>query len=190
MITKRLAVFAGAAMVMLGAEESHGAAEHLIWGLSETAWKWVNFAFLAGGLGYVAVKVGGPALRDRAAGILQAINEGKRVKAESDAKIAEMEAKIANLGKEVARIREDAKREAANEGQRIQQETLELIAKIQAQGEAEIERTAVVAKQELSAHAARLAVEIAGQRLRGELAGDRNRDLVEAFIRDLENSKN
>lgn len=186
----RCLMLVGVAATVFAAEESHGGAEHLIWGLSETAWKWINFAFLAAGLGFVAVKTGGPALRDRAAAILHSITEGKRIKAESDAKIAEMEAKIANLGNEVARIREDAKREAANEGQRIQRETAELITKIQAQGEAEIERTVVSAKQELSAHAARLAVEIAAQRLRGELAGDRNRDLVEGFIRDLETSKN
>lgn len=186
----RLMILLGGAMLAMAAEETHAGGEHLIWGLSETMWKWINFAFLAAGLGYVAVKVGGPALRERAAAILNGINEGKRVKAESDAKVAEMEAKIANLGTEVARIREDAKKEAANEAQRIQRETVELIAKIQAQGEAEIERTMVIAKHELSAHAARLAVDIASARLRGELAGDRNRDLVETFIRDLENTKN
>jgi F0F1-type ATP synthase membrane subunit b/b' len=53
-------------------------------------YKWINFGILAVGIGYVAVKMGGPFLANRARDIAVALDAASRVRAEAEAQVAEI----------------------------------------------------------------------------------------------------
>lgn len=178
-------------LMLLQAQE-HGAAaasaEHA-GGDNEILWKWVNFAILAAGIGYLFVKSAIPFFKDRAAGIVKDIADATKTKADAETRAAELEKRIANLSGEIDQMRADAKAELAAEGQRIQAETQAAVAKASAQAENEIASATKAAKQELSAHAAQLALDLAAGKLRGN-AGGAQPGLFDAFVRDLEKMKN
>jgi F-type H+-transporting ATPase subunit b len=172
------------AMAALGAEEAgHDEAS------SELMWKWVNFAILAAGLGYVFVKMGLPFFKDRAAGIVKDIADASKTRADAEARAAELEKRIANLSGEIDKMRAEAKGELEAEGKRIQAETQAAVAKASAQAENEIASATKAARQELSAHAAQLALDLAAGKLRNSAGGAQN-GLLDAFVRDLEKMKN
>jgi F0F1-type ATP synthase membrane subunit b/b' len=167
------------------AEEGGHAAgdDHEIW------WKWLNFAILFAGLGYVFVKSGLPFFKDRAAGIVKDIADASKTKADAETRAADLERRIANLSGEIEQMRTSAKSELEAEGRRIQSETQAAVAKAAAQAENEIASATKAARQELSAHAAQLALGLAAGKLRNN-AGGAQPGLLDAFVRDLEKMKN
>jgi F-type H+-transporting ATPase subunit b len=167
------------------AAEEHGAAAHDAG--NELMWKWFNFAILAGGLGYLFVKSGLPFFRDRAAGIVKDIADATQTKQSAEARAADLEKKIANLSGEIDQMKAQTKAEMEAEAKRIQDETKTTLAKIAAQADAEISSATKAAKQELSQHAAALAVDLAAGKLR---TGSPQAGLVDSFVRDLEKLKN
>lgn len=167
------------------AAEEHGAASHDA--SNELMWKWINFAILMGGLGYLFIKMGVPFFRDRASGIVKDIADATQTKQSAEARAAELEKKIANLTGEIDQMKAQTKAEMDAEAKRIQDETQTALAKIAAQADAEISSATKAAKQELSQHATALAVDLAAAKLR---TGTPQTGLVDAFVRDLEKLKN
>lgn len=167
--------------------ESHegGAAKHEESGDPYIMWKWINFGLLALGLGYLIAQNLPPFFASRTAEIQKGIAEATRMKADADAKAAEMEQRMAKLSAEIESLRAHGKAELASEGDRIRKETESLVAKIQAGAEAEIESTAKAARQELKAYSAQLALELAEKRIGSRIAGGAD-TLVPKFVRDLE----
>lgn len=168
------------------AEES----DPVVWGLSLSIWKWVNFGILMAGVGYVFAKQGIPFFRERATGILKDIADAQKTKAEADARAAAIEARIANLGQEIEQMKTAASTEMQNEGRRIEAETAQSLAKVQISAEQEIASATKQAKAELSAHAASLAIDLAAGRIRANLSSGQANGLISAFIQDLEMVKN
>ena len=82
-------------------------------------WQILNFLILAGGLGYLAVKQGGPLLAARSKEITDGLAAGEKAKAEADARAAQVQAKLANLEKDIAGLRAEAKDEREREADRI-----------------------------------------------------------------------
>ena len=68
-------------------------------------WKVPNFLLLAGLLGYLIRKHGGPLLAGRSRQIRESLEAGDRAKAEAAARAAEVQAKIAGLDREIAASR-------------------------------------------------------------------------------------
>src|SRR5580658_576533 len=68
-------------------------------------WQVLNFLILAGLLGWLVVKQGGPLLTARSRGIHEGLAAGEKAKAEAEARAAEVQAKLSNLEKEVAALR-------------------------------------------------------------------------------------
>jgi F-type H+-transporting ATPase subunit b len=153
-------------------------------------WKWINFGLLAAGLVYLGVKFGGPFFRERAAGIGKDLNDSARIKAEAEAKAAAIEARIANLESEIAQMRQASRQELSTEQTRVEEETGRILAKIEEHAASEIASALKAAKQSLSVEAARLAVDLAGNQLKGRMDAEVRAGLVSGFIRDLEKSKN
>ncbi len=172
------------------AHKTEEAAEPIVWGMDLTAWKWVNFGILMMGVGYLFAKQGVPFFQERATGILKDISDAQKTKSDADARAASMEARIANLGKEIEQMKADASAEMQSEGKRLEAETAQTLAKVQASAEQEITSATKQAKAELSAHAASLALELAAGRIRAGLSDGQSRGLVSAFIQDLEKVKN
>jgi F0F1-type ATP synthase membrane subunit b/b' len=161
--------------------EEHG--DPLIW------WKWANFAILMVGLGYLVNKNLPPFFRARTEEIRKGIADASRIKSEADAKAAEMDARMARLSADIDALRAEAKQQIAAEGERMQAETRQLIEKIHSAAEQEIAALTRAARMELRAHAAGLAVELAGQRLRGAITPETQGVLVDRFVGSLERAR-
>ncbi len=149
-------------------------------------WKWLNFAILAGGLGYLAVKQGGPFFAGRAAQIRKDLVEAEALHKQSEARAAEVERKLANLGAEIAALREEATREAQAERERVAQATAAELVKIKDQSEQEIAAAGKAARMELRRYSAHLAVQLAGKQIRDKMTPVTENALIEEFVRDLE----
>lgn len=158
-------------------------ADPLIW------WKWANFAILMVGLGYLVNKNLPPFFRARTEEIRKGIADASRIKSEADAKAAEMDARMARLSADIDALRAEAKQQIAAEGERMQAETRQLIEKIHSAAEQEIAALTRAARMELRAHAAGLAVELAGQRLRGAITAETQGVLVDRFVGSLERAR-
>ena len=169
------------------AAQTHESGEH---GDPLAKWKWINFGILSAGLGYLIAKHGGPFFRNRAASITHDIEGARREKAESDARAAAIEKRIANLGAEVEVVRANAKQEMEAEAARIQGETRRLAAKLEEQAAQEIEFMGKQAAADLRAHAARLALHLAEQKVKTRMNPETQSALVSRFVSGLKESAN
>jgi F0F1-type ATP synthase membrane subunit b/b' len=76
--------------------------------------------------------------------------------------------------------------EMDREGARIREEAATHIRKLNDQAQTEIESAGKAARRELRAYAADLAVDLAGQRIRGRLDAGAEAGLVDRFVGDLQ----
>jgi F-type H+-transporting ATPase subunit b len=149
--------------------------------------KWVNFAILAGGIGYIAVKAGGPAFRAKKQEILDGLSEGTRRAEAAAEKAAEIDRRMAGLQDEVAELRAKANLEMTAEAERLRQDTVEQIAKVEHGAEADIATAAKAARQELKAYVADLALDLARQKVAAKMDDATQAALVDRFARGLNN---
>jgi F-type H+-transporting ATPase subunit b len=152
---------------------------------NEIWWKWANFAILAALLWWMINKYAGPFFRSRTESIQQGIREASAMRADAEARAAEIETRIGNLSADVETMRQRSREEMAAEGERVRAETALQMAKIQARAEADIAAAAKHARDELKAYSAQMAIGAAAQQLRSRLDGSSQERLAEAFIDDL-----
>jgi len=150
-----------------------------------TAWKWANFAILVLALGFMAAKQGGPYFRSRSIEIRKGIEDATRMRADADERAAAMETRLANIGKEVEALRKSAREEAAQEGNRIRQETQRELAKIQTNADHEIASALKSAQLELKSYSAQLAVSLARTKVLQRMTPADQDNLVRRFVDDL-----
>ena len=152
--------------------------------------KWVNFAILAGGLGYVAVKSGGPVFRTQKLEITQRLEEGLRRAEAAAAKAAEVDRRMAGLQADIEALRAKAHAEMQAEGERIGEETAHKMAKIGQAAEQEIASLTKAARQEVKAAAALLALDLARQKVAARMDEPAEAALLKRFVRDLDKTQN
>lgn len=162
-----------------GHGEEHGGDPYI-------GYKWFNFAILAAGLGFLAVKFGLPALRGQQAAILKQLEQAQKKAAEAERHTKAVEEKVAGLEREIEALKKQAAEEMAVEAREMQAETQRLLEKVEQQAQLEIASAVDHAKKELRAMAVDLAVEMAGKRLAGEVARGAQERLVERFVRSLD----
>jgi F0F1-type ATP synthase membrane subunit b/b' len=148
---------------------------------NEIWWKWANFALLAVGLGYLIKKFAGPFFTDRTYAIQSGIREASAVRADAEARAADIERRVSNLSLEVVDMREKARAEMQREAERIRLETGTAIRKVQAQAEAEIASAAKHATGELRRSAALLALGAAEAQIRARMTPESQREMVDSF---------
>jgi F-type H+-transporting ATPase subunit b len=153
---------------------------------AQELFKWINFAILAGAVVWVFGKALPPKFRANAESIHDAIAKATAAKAEADALLKDAETKLANLEKEVAELRERAKREGLAEIERLQAATQSDEEKIATAAKAEIAAAERAARQELKKLAAKLAVDGAGSLLAKQLTPQVQENLVSEFVKSLE----
>lgn len=176
-------MLAGAAFVGAQEQEKAGSTEKSEPGI---AWKWANFAILAVGLGYLINKNLPPFFRSRTAEIQQGITEAQHIKRDAEARAAQVEARIQKLGDEIDQFRSQSREEMQQEGERIRQETAKQIGHMEQLAQQEIEAAGKVARRELKEYAAKLALDLAEQRVRARLNAGTETALVDGFIQDLQ----
>lgn len=150
-------------------------------------WKWVNFAILAGALGYGIGKHAPAFFKSRTEEIQKGIADATQMRKDADARAAAMEKRMANLEAEIAELRAHAKAEIAAEANRVGAETAQLLGKIQAHAEQEIASAAKGATLHLKAYSAKLALELAEEKLRQRMTAGSDRDLIADFLKGLKN---
>jgi F-type H+-transporting ATPase subunit b len=152
--------------------------------------KWINFAIVAGLLGWVFLKLTPPIFRKRAESIGSAITQATAAKTEADRQLQDAEGKLARLQQEVTQLRATAEREGIAETERLRSATQDEVQKIGAAGKAEIEAAERAARMELKAMAANLAVDGAESLLANQLTPQTQEALVSAFVKTLEGRPN
>jgi len=148
--------------------------------------KWANFLILAGGLGYLIRKHGGPFLADRSRKISEDIVQADEVRQDAERRAAEVDRRLAGLESEITALRAGAQKEGEAEKERIRQQTPLEIAKVRAHAEQEIASAGKTARAELKQYAAELAIELAEQKLRARMTPDTQAALVRGFVRDVD----
>ncbi len=183
---RKFLLFLTLAGVALGAERGAAGKENDNEFLFE---KWVNFAILAGGLGYVTVKAGGPAFRAQKLAITERMEEGARRAEAAAAKAAEVERRMAGLQAEVEVLKAKAEGEMQAEAERIGARTAQMMAKMGQAAEQEIAAVAKAAQQEVKAAAALLAVGLARQKVAARMDEPTEAALLKHFVRDLDSAQ-
>ena len=148
-------------------------------------WKWANFAMLAVGLGYMIGKHAPSYFSGRDAEIQKGIEEAKAMSRDAEAQVAEITKRIAGLDSEIAGMKESAKEEMQREASRIGEETAQILRKIEEQGQNEIQSATKAARQELKSYSAGLALQLASEKLRGQLTPEADAALVASFLKEL-----
>ena len=146
-------------------------------------WKWANFAILAAVIGYGAMKGLPGFLKGRNEEITKGITEATAFKAQAVAKARNIEARMAQVGVEIEALRPKAMEEMRAEGDRIKTETEKFVSKIHEGAMAEIEAATKQSKAELKSLSAKLAIDIAVQKMQSSAASAGG--FVDRFISDL-----
>jgi F-type H+-transporting ATPase subunit b len=147
--------------------------------------RWLNFLIVFGGIAYLIAKHGGAFFRGNAKEIAASIVEATAVKTEAERELREVETKIARLDRDVAEIREEARRNWAAESERLY-----------ASGQSEIEKIAHAAREELAASeraaqqqvreiAASMAVERAGALVSSMMNAEIRAKMFQSFLSEL-----
>lgn len=189
-------VRAGAAMAMGAAWLLLAAAPAFAQSVSSNAdsangwiFRWINFALLVSLLVYAFAKAA-PKFRRNSEEISEKIAEGARAREAAEQQRREVRTKIAGIEAEVAAMREDAKRGAEAEAERIRVLAKSEAEMIERAAQAEIAAAERASRLELRATAARLAVERAEQILREQLTSSEESALFRTFVAELERSPN
>jgi len=150
-----------------------------------TVFKWVNFLTVFGALGYLLRKPMREFFTGQRAAIQAAIAEGRQARQQAEQRLAEIEQRLARLGDEVESLRQEAAAQAVAEQQRIREATRHEAERILATAQAEIESTSRAARLGLRAYTARLAVNLAEQRIRQQLTPQTHASLFAGFVESL-----
>jgi F-type H+-transporting ATPase subunit b len=149
-------------------------------------WKWANFLVLAGALIYIILKNAGPFFEARTRQIRKDMIESEQIRADAEARAAEVDRRLANLANEIASLRGDAQRQSEVAMKRATEQTAADMAKIQAHAEQEIAAAGKAARNDLRRYSAELAVQLAEQKIRARMTPDAQDALVKRFARQLD----
>jgi F-type H+-transporting ATPase subunit b len=148
-------------------------------------WKWINFAILAGGLGYLISKHAPAFFDNRSKEILQGIADGAKALQEARSRAASIEQRLAGIQTEIDKLRGAGRAEMTEEGERMQRETERHLQKLQEQAAQEITLMTRASKDELRKYSAELALQLAEQRIRSRITKEDQNGLMDAFLDDL-----
>jgi F-type H+-transporting ATPase subunit b len=143
----------------------------------------LNFALIAGAIFYFSKKNLPSIFRNRTATIQKAMQEARQASEEAHKRLAEIESRLSRLSAEIATMTANAEKEAAAEEARIKAAAEEDARKIVESAEQEIAAAAKLARRELTAYAANLAVSLAARQIKVDTATDQA--LVRSFANEL-----
>ena len=176
-------VILGLAAVGFAAEEAAPEAGHHAAQMKDFMWRCIDFAALVV-IAVWAIKkadVKG-SLAARRSGIERTLKEAVAAKEAAEKKFQEYSQRLDQANKEIEVISANMKKEGELEKERIIAEAKEAAARIKAQAESAAAQEVLKAKDELRAEAAKLAVEIAEQKIVKNIAkGDQDK-LVGEYI--------
>ncbi|MBI4461708.1 MAG: hypothetical protein HY653_02275 [Acidobacteria bacterium] len=152
----------------------------------ELLFKWINFILLFGALVYFARKPFRRYVAGRRRALQATIEESRRLRARAEQQVSQINQRLARLEEEVSALRRQAAADAAAEQRRIREAAEREAERIRATAQAEIASTLRAGRLELRAFAARLAVNLAEERIRRQLDPDTHAALFQAFVDNLD----
>lgn len=153
------------------------------------AWKFVNLFIFVLLLVYFLRRPLSEAFRARREGIRRDLMRAQEERNAALAKLEEVEARLALLDTEVATIREQSAREAADERERIRRATEAETQKLREQAQREIESAGKAARQELREFAAEQSVRLAEEMIRRDMRPEDDSRLISFEIEELGGAK-
>jgi F-type H+-transporting ATPase subunit b len=158
--------------------------------MASMAFQWLNFLVLAVGVGYFLVKSLPKAFRGRTENIQKNIVEARVATEEARVRLAAVEDRLSKLDSEIAALRAENDKAAADEESRIKAQLEDEKKRVVEAAEQEIAAASNAANRSLRAYAAEIAVDRAAQQL--QITADDDRVLIESFASKLttEGSRN
>jgi F-type H+-transporting ATPase subunit b len=167
-----------------GAEHAAAGAEHATHGVpwDMVGLQAVNLLFFIVILVWVARKPLGDALKNRALGVSQALDEASRLRADASARAAEIDAKLATLGQKVEEMKAAGAIEADIEAKRMNERAHADAERIRDTAERTLREESGRARNALRGEAARLAVQLARETLKRSVTADDQERLAREFL--------
>ena len=147
--------------------------------------RWLNFLIVFGGIAYLIAKYGGSFFSGNANAISASIREATAVKVEADRELREVETKIARLDRDVAEMREEARRNWAAESERLNTSAQAEIEKIAHAAREELAASERAAQQQVREMAASMAVERAAALVSSMMNTEVRSRMFQSFLREL-----
>jgi F-type H+-transporting ATPase subunit b len=153
--------------------------------LKDFIWRCVNFAIMAGLIGYFAVKPIRNGLQSRRAEIEKNLHDAEAARDAAEAKAREYQEKLAKAAAEIETIYAAIRREGELERDKILASAREMAAKIEQEADAKAATAVARARVELQAEAARLAVELAEELLSKNVTAADQKRLVDEYMQKV-----
>ena len=147
--------------------------------------RWLNFLIVFGGIAYLIAKHGGAFFRGNAKEISASIVEAGAQKAEAERELRAVETKIARLDRDVAEMREEARRNWAAESERLRASGLAEIEKINLAARAELAASERAARHEVREIAASMAVERAAALVSSKMNTEIRARMFQSFLSEI-----
>jgi F-type H+-transporting ATPase subunit b len=148
-------------------------------------YKTINFVILLGAIIYFLKKPASDFFAARTAAIRKGMADAEAARDAAQKRLGEIEQKMAHLSEEIAALRANAVKEDSAEAEHLRLATAAEEVKILAAADAEIDVKTRQARQELKAYAAKLAVDLAEERLKGRMNAAAQGKLLDSFVEDL-----
>jgi F-type H+-transporting ATPase subunit b len=148
-----------------------------------TAFTVANFAVLVLLVGWFLIKTLPKTFRNRNTAIQKHLVEARTATEEANVRLTSVEARLSKLDEQIAALRAQSEKDAANDEQRIKASVEEEKQRILAAAEQEIAAASSNAQRQLQQYAANLAIEQAARKL--VVTAETDRLLVQDFARRL-----
>ena len=155
----------------------------------QTGAKVLNFAILAGALVYFLRAPIAAYLASRETQIRQDLVTASEMRAAASAQLAEIERKLQSLPGELDALRRQGAADVAAEKQRIAEAAAAERERLIEQTHREIDTRLRIARRELTEHAARLAIQIAEERIKRSITPDDQLRLVDRYTAQLREAR-
>ncbi|MEE8587200.1 MAG: hypothetical protein V3T83_20355 [Acidobacteriota bacterium] len=155
------------------------------WGWLTTAGRWFNLLLVVGVLAYALRKPLPAYFKQRRKSIQQEIEEARRLRDEADAKLAEVASRMKALDSELDLMRQQARKNAETERQRLLEEARRDGEKIIAAAQREVGNLRRHAREELKEYASQLALGMAEEQIRQSISEEDEERVVNRFLTQL-----
>lgn len=147
--------------------------------------RWVNFAILFGGLGYLLRKPAREFFEARHTEIRSGLERSRRAQEDAAKRMGDIESRLSQLSVELGEIRSAAEASAQSEGERIVADAKIEAARAVARSEVEIGRLARGMERQIREHIADQVIARAEARLRAGLSDDDRERMVRQAVAGL-----
>lgn len=147
--------------------------------------RWINFAILFGGLGYLLRKPFREFFQGRHEEIRIGLDRARESEKEAQARMADIEERLSRLSVDIAALRTEADRETEAERHKVMSEARHEVDRVVEQSRQEIERIARGVQREIKETVANLVIDHAEARLRTDMTNDDQKRVVVRFVKNL-----